>query len=296
MKKSFFFGLNESASEVLTEEVMVNESAMITEGVFDLDRGLFESEIAYQNIVMEAMEEEASILMSEEADAEEKQTGAVATFFIKIAQWFKELGIRIAKFVQTAFAKIKNYAIKAKAWLKDFVTKSTPGSLRKKVVINTVNKWKNGVPKATAVGQMALSHDSAEAATKSLESIKGLYVEKRADRTNDVTFDRALAIENINQAPSVIAKLEVIFANVIKAAKANEAEAKAAVNAAKKDGNKNGVGARKELLTEAKMLRSKQSALGSFAIKTVNDILSDALKAVRFNDVPAKEKKEKKEA
>lgn len=272
-----------TTTAVSESEIQFNYE-VISEGVHTFDRELLESEIAYQQIMMESAALEVKSLM--EADAplqiEGPKEEATGNFFQKIAAWFRELGSKIATFFRNVLEKIKENFRKVKAWMAGKMDK-----LRTKagqIKFRSVNSWKGGLPSISVVTGIASKSSSAssEESIKALSTqLDGLRLGKKDDKGTMSSVQGAgvqgiatlkVAIDNINAGDKAIDSIKEQFRVIMKECKANEDKARKALKGTKGEESKS---IRSELVA-AKGLTKAQNGLCSALTRTANAIVKDS--------------------
>lgn len=268
-----------TATTAFSESEIQFNYEVISEGVNSFDRELLESEIAYQQIMMESAALEVRSLMEadESGNGEEAATG---NFFQKIAAWFKELGAKIAAFFQSVLKKIKENFAKVRAWLADKMNKlkNKAGQIK----FRSINKWKGGLPSITNVTSIASKSSSAssEEAVKALvEQIEGMRLGRKDEKGTmsnmggDVgQATLAVAIANIRGSEKALETVSDQFRNIMRECKKNEDKARSALKGTKGEESKS---ARSELVA-AKGLTKAQNGLCSAATRTINAVVKDS--------------------
>ena len=274
-----------TATTAFSESEIQFNYEVISEGVHEFDRELLESEIAYQQIMMESAALEVKSLM--EADAPLQIEGpkgeeATGNFFQKIAAWFRELGANIAKFFRSVLAKIKENFRKVKAWLgtKMAALRTKAGQIK----FRSVNSWKGGLPSISAVSAIASKSSSAssEESIKALsEQLSAMRLGKKDDKGTMSGVKSAgdegiatlkVAIDNINAGDKTIEAIKSQFSGIMKECKANEDKARKALKGTKGDEAKS---VRSDLV-RAKGLTKAQNGLCSALTRTANAIVKDS--------------------
>ena len=277
-----------TATTAFSESEIQFNYEVISEGVHEFDRELLESEIAYQQIMMESAALEVKSLMEADAPLQteepkgEESTEATGNFFQKIAAWFRELGANIAKFFRSVLAKIKENFRKVKAWLgtKMAALRTKAGQIK----FRSVNSWKGGLPSISAVSAIASKSSSAssEESIKALsEQLSAMRLGKKDDKGTMSSVQGAgsegvatlkVAIDNINAGDKTIEAIKSQFSAIMKECKANEDKARKALKGTKGDEAKS---VRSDLV-RAKGLTKAQNGLCSALTRTANAIVKDS--------------------
>lgn len=282
----------------------LSESEVITE-CSAFDEALAMSEIAWNNITMQAMREEYATL-------NEGAWESIKNFFKKVIEWVKDLFRKIGEFLSKTFVKIAVKFGAMKKYLDDHKSdlELKPGDLEKSDVKvhdykklgfykcdDVYNRLKGSI--ITIKAKNKSDKDSIEFDFGEIgEKIKDFISAKKVQATREMIKP---AIYNLTKANDITKAIKDLYKDTQKNLKDTEKEANKGLQTANSNGNTNDIVEAKTSVTRSKTLSSVYSKASSLCTRVCTIMMIDAFKIVKqaakkYKKTTKETDKKKKEA